>query len=563
MIDDAKVVQPPPPPRGRSARSSSRGGRGGKTMPKMSPALSVIPLFLLGLIIAGTGWWWYWWRIEPGNGEIAVLTRKTGKNLPIDEIIAVSDDYKGIQLDVLPEGRFFRNPYIWSWDIIRMTDIPAGKFGVLVRKFGKDLSGGSIIAPDENHKGIVREVLGTGKHRLNPFAYEVKLFDDIKIAPGYVGVVTSLSGADILTSTDPPSTDDKGFLAGEGWKGVRQKVLKEGTHRLNPYLYAVSIVNIQSQRFEFSGDEAIMFLTLDGFNVTVEGTLEFNVNVDRAAQLTHEVGDMEDIMKKLILPSARGFFRIEGSKKEATEFIVGESRQEFQNDLQTFLTSVCASWGISLNSVLIRDIIVPQQIASVIRDRELARQEVKKFEQQIVQAKSKAELEKQNALAEQKKEMVNAETEKIRMLVKAQQEKVEKTVAAKTLLDVAKVHLEAARADAESLLTLAEADRKVVEKKNEADADVLKQQVGVYDNENDFVRARLYEKIAPNIQSILATDNNGDVLGLPVKVYPETASRPGAVLPGEATPRNGNVTPSTDPGTEPPSVLSARKGGAE
>ena len=48
---------------------------------------------------------WYGCRIEPGNGQIAVLIRKTGKNLPQDAILAPSADYKGVQLEVLGEGR--------------------------------------------------------------------------------------------------------------------------------------------------------------------------------------------------------------------------------------------------------------------------------------------------------------------------------------------------------------------------------------------------------------------------------------------------------------------------
>ena len=86
----------------------------------------------------------------------------------------------------------------------------------------------------------------------------------------------------------------------------------------------MSIVNIQSQRFELSGADAISFLTLDGFTVSAEGTLEFNIDADHAALLTQEVGDMDDILQKIILPAARGFSRLEGSKKSATEFIVGE-----------------------------------------------------------------------------------------------------------------------------------------------------------------------------------------------------------------------------------------------
>ncbi|MDD2455558.1 MAG: SPFH domain-containing protein [Kiritimatiellae bacterium] len=530
-MDDQNVPFPPP------LNNRGRGGRRAAGTPRAPrlrlSALSAMPFIFLLVMLLGPVWVWFWWRVEPGNGEIAVLIKKTGKNLPVDRIIADSPEYKGIQLDVLPEGRFFRNPYTWDRQIIKATDVPAGKFGVLVRKFGKNLPGGKIIAPDEHHKGIVQDVLGTGKHRINPYAYDVHLFDDIKIAPGHVGVVTLLEGDDILSGASGLTGSAKGFLAAPGAKGVQVEILKEGTHRLNPFIYAVSIVNIQSQRFEFSGDDAIMFLTLDGFTMTVEGTLEFNLNVGKVALLTHEVGDMDDIRQKLILPSARGFFRIEGSKKNATDFIVGESRQAFQDSLETFLKKTCEPWGISLNSVLIRDILVPQEIAGIIRDRELAVQEARKFEQQIVQAKSQAELEKQKALADQNRLKVAAETERIRMKITAEQGKVEKTIAAKTELDVAKVALDSARADAEALLKLAEAERRVVEAGNKAAADVLKQQVAVYRDEADYVRAKLYEKVAPNIQSVLASDAGGGFLGLPVGYKDKHPAPPPVAAPAK------------------------------
>ena len=505
---------PPPVPPRRAAR--------GRTAARPAADVGGWMILLGVLAFLVVCWVWFFWRVEPGNGEIAVLIKKTGRNLPPGEIIAPSPEYKGIQLDVKPEGRFFYNPYTWSWKIIRATDIPAGKFGVLARKYGQDLPGGQIIAPDELHKGIVRDVLGTGRHRVNPYAYEVRIFDDIKIAPGHVGVVVSLFGDDILYSGSSAGTNttarakDKGFLAAAGAKGVRREVLKEGTHRLNPYLYAVSIVNIQSQRFEFSGADAIMFLTLDGFPVTVEGTLEFNLNVDKVALLTHEVGDMDDVKQKLIFPSAHGFFRIEGSKKLATDFIVGESRQAFQDSLESYLKAICEPWGISLNSVLIRDIIPPQEIAAIIRDRELAVQEAKRIEQQIVQAKSQAELEKQRALAEQKRLKVDADTERIRQTIGADQARVELVIAARTELEVAKVDLDAARKDAEARLKMAEAERLVVAAGNRAAADVLKTQLSVFRSDGDYVRSKLYEKVAPRIESVLTSDAQGTILGLPV-----------------------------------------------
>ncbi len=480
-----------------------------------------LALALLLALLALGGWFWWGWRIEPTNGEIAVLVKKTGKNLPPEAILAPGPEYKGIQKDVLPEGRYFRNPWTWDWKYFKALDIPAGRFGVLVRKYGADLPSGEIIARDETTKGVVRDVLGTGRHRVNPYAYAVKLYNDITIKPGHVGVVTRLTGSDILNPSAGPAGPGvrpaSTFLVAEGEKGVTSEILKEGAHRLNPFLAAVTIVNVQSQRFELSGDDAIMFLTQDGFTVRAEGTLEFNLDLDKVALLAHEVGDMDDILQKIILPSARGFSRIEGSKKHATEFIVGESRQAFQNSLETYLKGVCKPWGVSLNSVLIRDIFAPQEVAGIIRARELAVQEAKKIDQQIAQAKSQAELGRQKALAERNSKTVAAETERIQRKIRAEQDFSVEAIKAQTRLDVANVSLKSAQAEAAAKLVRAEADRKVVEARTTAEANVLKSEVSVYADERDYLRARLYEKTAPRIADVVTGDDAGELLGMPVK----------------------------------------------
>lgn len=459
---------------------------------------------------------WYGCRIEPGNGEIAILIRKTGKTLPQDEIVATSNEYKGIQLEVLGEGRYFRNPYVWDWQIKPVTEIPAGKFGVLVRKFGKNLPEGEILARDNNSKGIVKEVLGTGRHRINPYAYEVKICDDIVIMPGNIGVVANLCGKDIFAGAANDVKESKGFVVSFDRKGVQKTVLKEGTHRINPYIQSVAVVNIQSQRYEFSGKDAIGFITLDGFHITLEGTVEFNISPESAPMLTQEVGNMEDIMKKLILPSVSGFARIEGSKKSATEFIVGESRQLFQNRLEEFLRKNCRNWGVSINSVLIRDINPPQKIAEIIRNREIAQQEAKKFTRQIEQAKSATELERQRMLALQRKSKVEAETGRITAEIAAKQAQVEKVIAAKTELDAAAVQLKTAQAEAKAALALAESERQVIAAGNKAEVEILKRNIAAYGGGEAYLRGKLYEKIAPNLQSVMSNSASGAAFGLPL-----------------------------------------------
>ena len=373
---------------------------------RLAPRLWLWRMPLVGILaLLALPWFlWTYCRIEPDPDQLAVLIRKTGEDLPSGQIIALEAKYKGIQLEVLPEGRYFYNPYRWDWRLWRITDVPADKVGVLTRLYGSDLAPGQIIANAQS-RGIVEAVLRPGKHRINPYAYGVELFDAITVHPGSVGVVTSLVGQDVLHGQVPADQRNR-FLVPDGLKGVVPQALDPGSYYLNPYRFSVVEVTLQSQRFVMSGDDAISFLTLDGFTVQVEGTVEFGMTRDKVAELTHRVGDMDDILKKIILPRARGFSRIEGSKHPAINFIVGETRQQFQNNLETHLRGVCEEWGVAIRSVLIRNIVPPDAIASVIRDREVSVQNARKFEQQIEQARSKAELTRQEMLAEQNKAKV-------------------------------------------------------------------------------------------------------------------------------------------------------------
>ncbi len=460
--------------------------------------------FIAAVFAAAGIFVWTACRIEPHSDQIAILIRKTGENLAPDEIIATRPGQKGIQLEPLPEGRYFYNPYTWDWRFEKVTTIPAGKLGVVTRLYGKDLPAGEIIAP-EGYKGIAARTLGPGKYRINRFAETVDIFDAITISPGHVGVVAHLEGLDPLHGEIPDDMKNV-FIVSETVKGVQEKTLGPGTYYLNPYVFAVTQVNLQSQRFELQTDDAISFLTQDGFQVVVEGTLEFAVTRDRAPQLTHQVGDMDDILKKIILPKARGFSRIEGSKHPAIDFIVGETRQDFQNSLEKHLIAQCERWGVEIRSMLIRNITPPEEVAEIIREREVALQNQRKIDQQIEQARSQAELTRQEMLAEQNREKVESETVAIRARIQAEQEQSVQLTASMQKFDVARIEAEASKLQADAIMIKAEADRSVVSMGNEADAAVTKAMSDAFGGGENLSKYTLYKKTAPLIESIISTD---------------------------------------------------------
>ncbi|MDP7422864.1 MAG: SPFH domain-containing protein [bacterium] len=499
-------------------------------IPPNLSGLSFIFILLIVLIIFIPIFIWFGCRIEPGADEFAVLIHKTGKDLPSGEILALTPEQKGIQLEVLPEGRYFRNPYSWDWRLHRVIDIPKDKLGILTRLYGEDLPPGKIIATDDTHKGIVEKVLKPGKYRINPYAYKIHpredIYNPINIRPGHVGVVISLEGNDVF-SNELPSDLRNNFLVEDGMKGITTDVLDPGTYYLNPFKKDVVEVNIQSQRFEMSGKDAINFLTHDGFTVIVEGTIEFKLTRSKVAELTHRVGDMDGIIKKVILPRARGFSRIEGSKYPAINYIMGETRQQFQDNLQADLRTMCAEWGVEIKSVLIRNIKVPDEIASIIREREVAVQDAKKFEQQIEQAKSRAELTKQEMLAVQNKEKVEAETAHKVWVINANQNLRVRVVAEEKNLEVARKENEAASFQAEAILLKAEAQQDVIKMKNEAEASVMAEQVKALSGGLNLARYTFYKKLGPQIKSILSNDGEDGLGGLFTPYKPSSGKEVG------------------------------------
>ena len=227
-----------------------------------------------------------------------------------------------------------------------------------------------------------------------------------------------------------------------------------------------------------------------------------------------QVGDMDDIIKKIIMPLARGFSRIEGSKNPAKNYITGETRQRFQDNLETHLKAKCLESGVAIRSVLIRNITPPDEIASVIRDREVAVQNARKIEQQIAQAKSQAELTRQEALAQQNKAKVEADTIAIRAIITAKQDQQVKLIAARQDLEVAKLETAAAAAQAEAILLKAEAERKVIAMDNEANANVISNNIQAFEGGFNFARHELFQKIGPQIRTILSSDDETGLGGL-------------------------------------------------
>ena len=193
---------------------------------------------------------WFGCRVYVPQGRIAIVTAKTGEELPPGAILA-EPGQKGVQRIPLAEGRHFLNPVTHDWRIVPVVTIPAGSVGLVTAKTGKELPAGEIIAVDRASKGVWKDVLGPGSYRLNPEGYDVQTLSAINIPIGYVGVVTSLTG----------KPAGKGLFAGPGEKGVMEKALQPGLYYVNPRAYQVDVVEIGMNQVSIIGKSGTVVLT--------------------------------------------------------------------------------------------------------------------------------------------------------------------------------------------------------------------------------------------------------------------------------------------------------------
>jgi len=124
--------------------------------------------------------------------------------------------------------------------------IPNDRIGVVERLWS---SGGSVKAgllALHGEAGLQPDLRRGGFHFFAPFQYRVHLSRMVSVTQGKIGYVFARDGEDLpagQTLADNAGARDfrdaRAFIGGGGQKGPQRKVLREGTHIINPALFVV------------------------------------------------------------------------------------------------------------------------------------------------------------------------------------------------------------------------------------------------------------------------------------------------------------------------------------
>lgn len=237
---------------------------------------------LIGLFFT-VGW------LSPGKDEFYIFRNMTGKDLPPGQILA-EEGQKGVTRNIHAQGWYFYNRLTHSAEASKVTDVGTDQVCILKQESGDPLPEGRILAP------VRRQVDGTIiKNAMGLPESQCKGEIAVKVEAGSIGVVTARTGT---------STPAGQLLAKEGQRGVQEKVLSPGTYYLNPEMYKVDLVSIQSQIAEFLDDkgtvpqphaDVIDFPSNDGFHIKIDVAVEWRVNTDQVAEVFTRLGNIKDI----------------------------------------------------------------------------------------------------------------------------------------------------------------------------------------------------------------------------------------------------------------------------
>ena len=176
------------------------------------------------------------------------------------------------------------------------------------------------------------------------------------------------------------------------------------------------------------------------------------------------------------------------------------------------MKKACEPHGIEIVQALITKINPPQAIAGPVRDREVAHQRLKQFQEQKLQQDQEALLAIEKALIDKKRALVEAEQKVIQKTTKAQEQQKVAVTKAEELLEVSKRDLEAAIDKASALMSRKKADAGIVDYKNQAETSGWKRAVDSMGGGNEYARFIMYQKLAPGFKSIMTNTANSPIM---------------------------------------------------
>ncbi|NNJ71474.1 MAG: hypothetical protein HKP10_09350, partial [Kiritimatiellales bacterium] len=446
--------------------------------------------------------------IDPG--KVGIVTSKVGEKLPTGEFIAERGQ-KGIWRSELGPGKYRMNPYGYNIEIADAISIPIGYAGVITSLSGEQAPSGQFA--NDRQKGVRKDVLQPGLYYVNAKEYKV---DVLEIGINQVSLLGE-GGSRVVTKA-------RQLGQNQALNVLQANVLQKQEAKRADYFSkrASSFAPQQSRRgrrVEFEAGrpladmapasleegemnlmELVSFPSRDGFQISLDMTVEFELDPRDIAGIYRRYGDLPAVVDKIIMPQITSISRNKGSEYRAKDFIVGEGREKFQDDLTVALETTLGGKDIKVYNALIRHVEVPDEIRAPIQQASIAvEQDLTNKERQNT-ARKEAELNTELSLIKQRGEQVMQETEKIKAEIAADLEKQVAQIQAETLKKAAEIKKKTAAIAADRVRVLGQAKATAIEKVDGEKANGLQLKTAAFGDPVAYAQWRFADTLNPRMK---------------------------------------------------------------
>ena len=218
-----------------------------------------------------------------------------------------------------------------------------------------------------------------------------------------VAVIVFLIILDGLVSVPPGHV---GIIYDRGRGVLTENELPEGLHLKIPFWQVSYLTDVRTQEYTMSiapgegaiySDDSMTAPTSDGQTVTVDSTVLFHVDRDKAADLFQAVGP--DYIQKIVRTISRSQIRAVIANYSAID-VYAKKREEAEDKINEVIKELFAEKNIILETVLLRHIAFSTQYATAIEEKQVAEQKIQK-----------AEFQRQEAEKLKEKKIIEAEAD--------------------------------------------------------------------------------------------------------------------------------------------------------
>jgi len=263
--------------------------------------------------------------------------------------------------------------------------------------------------------GLQHDPLLYGAYALNPFLVGVEMVPMLIVKQGQVAVIKAYVG---LATKDMSGEEFKyGSLVRPGHRGVWQEPLRTGKYPLNPRCYEAEIVPtaILNLNWADAVSEAhnldaqlqqIVAKSKEGFVFKIDLQVQIHVSDTKAPRVISMVGTMRNLVNEVLQAAVGNHFRNSLQSMPAISFI--ETRQQVQREAYDHIRVQLEEYQVETKGVYIQDVILPEDMVTVLTHREIANQEIETFRKQKAAQDQRIEMEQAKGTADMQADLAQA-----------------------------------------------------------------------------------------------------------------------------------------------------------